>query len=191
MNKVLLVGRIANDVRSFKTPSGVAYARTTVAVNRRGTDSTDFIPIVAWRATADFLVNYASKGSLVSIEGQFTVNQYNAADGSGPVRSYEVTVDNLNMLESRSVREQRQTANVNAVNTNAYNAYNQNAFNAYNKAAQPQGYQQLANAAPVFTGTENQNMQQVNNPFTIPSSNNNPEVANQDLGFVLPPDDMD
>lgn len=107
MNKVLLVGRISNDIRMYRTNSGISYARTSVAVNRRSSNDkiTDFIPIVAWRNSAEFLNNYASKGALVSIEGSFTSSQYEGQNGT--VWSYEVTVDNISLLEPRSVREQR------------------------------------------------------------------------------------
>ncbi|WP_051586203.1 single-stranded DNA-binding protein [Mycoplasmopsis lipofaciens] len=108
MNKVLLVGRIANDVRSFMTPSGIPYSRTTIAVSRRTASSdnqTDFIPLVFWRSNSDFLTKYGGKGSLVSIEGTFTTSQYKKDNEI--IRNYEVTVDNFSFLESRQVREER------------------------------------------------------------------------------------
>ncbi|VDR42505.1 single-stranded DNA-binding protein [Mycoplasmopsis caviae] len=62
-------------------------------------------PIVAWRNSAEFLNNFATKGALVSIEGSFTSSQYEGQNGT--VWSYEVTVENISLLEPRSVREQR------------------------------------------------------------------------------------
>lgn len=109
MNKVLLVGRIASDIRSFTTPSGVNYCRATIAVNRRVSSTepiTDFIPLVAWRNNSDFMARYLSKGALVSIEGSFTTGSYKNASGE-VIRTYEVTVDNVSALESKQQREQR------------------------------------------------------------------------------------
>ncbi|MBU4689722.1 single-stranded DNA-binding protein [Mycoplasma zalophidermidis] len=118
MNKVLLVGRIANDIRGFTTPSGVNWCRTSVAVTRRTNSTepiTDFIPLVAWRSTADFMSKYLTKGSLVSIEGSFTTGSYNGQNGV--VRTYEVTVETINSLESRQQRERRATDTPNMDNS--------------------------------------------------------------------------
>lgn len=126
MNKVMLVGRIANDIRSFTTPSGVNYCRTSIAVPRRSNSTdpiTDFIPVVAWRNQADFMTKFLSKGALVAIEGSFTTGSYNGANGL--VRTYDVTIENINSLETRQQRETRMNANTQ--NSNQYSpSYNQN-----------------------------------------------------------------
>lgn len=109
LNKVFLIGRISNEPKVSTTSSGISYCRATIAVNRRQTNDavTDFIPIVAWRNNADFMSKYLSKGSLVSIEGSFTTSR--SQDANNVIRNfYEVTVDNIQSLESRAVREQRQ-----------------------------------------------------------------------------------
>ncbi|WP_051677971.1 single-stranded DNA-binding protein [Mycoplasmopsis opalescens] len=107
MNKVLLIGRIANDVRTFTTNSGIKYTRGTIAVSRRTTqgDNADFIPFVAWRQTADFINNYAPKGTLISVEGSLVSGRYEGKNGI--VSTLEVNIDNIQLLESRSAREQR------------------------------------------------------------------------------------
>ncbi|QBF34513.1 single-stranded DNA-binding protein [Mycoplasmopsis phocirhinis] len=109
MNKVLLVGRIANDIRSFTTQSGVNYSRTNIAISRRSTSTdpiTDFIPVVAWRGNADFMSRYLTKGSLVSIEGSISTSSFKNAAGEN-VRVVEVTIDYIASLESRQQRENR------------------------------------------------------------------------------------
>ncbi|WP_051630130.1 single-stranded DNA-binding protein [Mycoplasma simbae] len=115
MNRVILIGRIAGDIRSFATPSGINYCRATIAVNRRSTSVepvTDFIPVVAWRGNADYMSKYLSKGALVSVEGSFTTGQYNNANGE-TVRTYEVTIDFISSLESREQRARREGAQAN------------------------------------------------------------------------------
>ncbi|MCT4469874.1 single-stranded DNA-binding protein [Mycoplasma sp. HS2188] len=116
MNKVLLVGRIANDIKSFTTQSGINYARTSIAVSRRSATTepiTDFIPVVAWRGNADFMTKYLSKGALVSVDGSITTSSYKNAAGEN-VRVVEVTIDYITSLESRQQRENRINNNGNA-----------------------------------------------------------------------------
>lgn len=110
LNKVLLIGRIANDVKLYETRSGVPYAKCSIAVDRRSNKKeaqTDFISLVAWRNTATFMNEFVQKGALVSIEGQITTGQYENESGT-VIRTTDVVVDNISLLETRSVREQRE-----------------------------------------------------------------------------------
>ena len=98
INKVILVGRLTKDVEVRKTTSGISTASFTVACNRRGRNdqggqSADFINCVAWRQSADFLGNYAKKGSIVGIEGRITTRNYEGQNGR--VYVTEVTCENV------------------------------------------------------------------------------------------------
>ncbi|BAP01009.1 single strand binding protein [Mycoplasmopsis californica HAZ160_1] len=149
MNKVLLVGRIANDIRTYTTSTGVNYARTSIAVNRRSNSSepiADFIPVVAWRATADYMAKYLSKGALVSVEGSFTTNSFTRPGTNEIVRSYEVTIDAINTLESRSQREHRESMQNNMVQ----NSYRNGSFSQTNSKPN-NSYNQ---GAPKFNGSQ-------------------------------------
>ncbi|WP_338822963.1 single-stranded DNA-binding protein [Mycoplasmopsis felifaucium] len=111
-NKAILVGRIANDIRLSKTSSGVSYARARLAIRRNSTidtEVTDFVPLVAWRQTADLMANYAPKGSLVMIEGA-VVTSTREVNGQ-QITNVEIRVDGFHFLEPRSVREQRHNPN--------------------------------------------------------------------------------
>ena len=120
MNKVLVIGRIVRDPDTHETSSGVKYTRFTIAVNRiYGENQTDFIPMVAWRSQAEFIEKYLNKGSLVSIEGRFTSSSYTNDNGQQVVR-YEVTVDRVESLETKSQREFREN------NTNEISLGNRN-----------------------------------------------------------------
>ncbi len=112
MNKVLLVGNLVRDPETHQTASGIKYTRFTVAVSRTfGEDQADFIPIVAWRQTAEFIEKYLNKGSKVSVEGRFSSSTYkNAQDET--VTRYEVTADRVQALESRAQRELRNSGNL-------------------------------------------------------------------------------
>jgi len=103
LNRVILVGRLANDPELKYTPSGVAVSTFRVAVNRpftnaQGEREADFIDVVAWRQAAEFAANYLGKGRLVAVEGRLQVRSYQAQDGSRR-RVSEVVCDNLKGLD--------------------------------------------------------------------------------------------
>lgn len=102
LNRVILIGHLANDPELKYTPSGVAVSTFRVAVSRpftnaQGERDADFIDIVAWRQTAEFAANYLGKGRLVAVEGRLQVRSYQAQDGSRR-RVAEVVCDNLKAL---------------------------------------------------------------------------------------------
>ena len=112
INHVVLVGRLTRDVEVNKTTSGLSLARFTVACNRRfNKDQTDFINCVAWRQTADFLGQYAKKGSLVGIEGSIQTSSYDNPTTGQKVYRTEVSVDNAQLLESKATSENRASSN--------------------------------------------------------------------------------
>jgi len=103
LNKVILIGRVANDPELKYTPSGVAVSTFRVAVNRpftnaQGEREADFIDVVAWRQAAEFAANYLGKGRLVAVEGRLQIRSYQAQDGSRR-RTAEVVIDNLKALD--------------------------------------------------------------------------------------------
>jgi single-strand DNA-binding protein len=104
LNRIVLVGRLTRDPESQYTPSGVALAKFSVAVDRptknpeTGEKETDFIDIVAWRRTAEFVTQYLTKGRLVAVEGRLQIRSWVAQDGSKR-RSAEVVADNVQGLD--------------------------------------------------------------------------------------------
>ena len=84
----------------------------TVAVDRRfqsqqnGGQSADFINCIAWRQSADFLSSYASKGTIVAVEGRIQTRSYDGQNGK--VYVTEVVADTVQLLESRSQSQNRQ-----------------------------------------------------------------------------------
>lgn len=102
LNKVFLIGRLTQDPDMRYTPSGVAVARFSLAVDRPykkqdGSRDTDFIDIVAWRQRAEFASNYLSKGRQVLVEGRLQVRSFVGQDGVRR-RVSEVQVDNFGFL---------------------------------------------------------------------------------------------
>ena len=109
INNVVLVGRMTRDAELRYTPSNVAVATFTLAVNRtfksqNGEREADFINVVMWRQQAENLANWAKKGSLVGITGRIQTRSYDNQQGQR-VYVTEVVAENFQMLESRSARE--------------------------------------------------------------------------------------
>ena len=101
MNKVILVGRLAQEPEVRYTQSGKAVASFNLAVNRYGQkDSADFIPIVAWEKLAEVIGNNLKKGSQVLVEGRMQVRSYETQDGQKR-RATEVIVQTVEFLGSK------------------------------------------------------------------------------------------
>ena len=105
MNKAILIGNLARDPETRTTASGVTVCQFTIAVNRRyvnqqGVREADFIPIVAWRQTAELCSRYLSKGRKVAVEGVIQVRSYDAQDGSKRYVT-EIIADNVEFADSR------------------------------------------------------------------------------------------
>lgn len=109
INNVVLVGRMTRDAELRYTPSNVATASFTLAVNRNfksqsGEREADFINCVIWRQQAENLANWAKKGALLGITGRIQTRNYDNQQGQR-VYVTEVVVDNFQLLESRATRE--------------------------------------------------------------------------------------
>lgn len=87
LNKVILMGRLTADPEHKQTPNGVGVCAFSIAVDRNyapkdGERQTDFINIVAWRQTADFICRYFQKGSMIAIEGEINTRRYEDKNGN-------------------------------------------------------------------------------------------------------------
>ena len=101
MNKVVLLGRLAADPELRQTPNGITVTSFTIAVDRqysKGPDrQTDWIDIVAWRHTAEFVCKYFQKGSPIVIEGSIQTRTYE--DKSGQKRkAVEINAKNAEFV---------------------------------------------------------------------------------------------
>lgn len=109
INNVVLVGRTTKDPELRYTPSNVAVATFSLAVNRNFKDANgereaDFINCVIWRQQAENLANWAKKGALIGITGRIQTRSYENQQGQR-VYVTEVIAENFQMLESRAARE--------------------------------------------------------------------------------------
>lgn len=102
INLVVLTGRLTADPEIKYTKSGKAYAKFSIAVNRRyNRDETDFINVVAWDKKAELASQYMRKGTLVGITGALRVRSYET-EGGEKRKITEVVVENLEFLESKN-----------------------------------------------------------------------------------------
>lgn len=112
MNSICLVGRLTRDVELRYTPSNVAVATFTLAVNRtfkneNGEREADFINCVMWRQQAEYLASWAKKGALIGITGRIQTRSYDNQQGQR-VYVTEVVAETFQLLESRNSQGQSQ-----------------------------------------------------------------------------------
>ena len=103
-NLVVLTGRLTADPELKTTPNGVSVTSFSIAVSRRyraGEETqADFINIVAWRQTAEFITKYFKKGTMIGIEGSIQTRRYE--DKNGNTRTaFEVVANNVQFVESK------------------------------------------------------------------------------------------
>ena len=108
LNKVVLAGRMTADPELKQTTSGISVLSFTIAVNRRftsrsneqGESQADFINVVAWRQTAEFISKYFRKGSAICVTGSIQTRNWQDQQGQ---RRYatEVVADEAMFVESR------------------------------------------------------------------------------------------
>lgn len=101
-NKVIIGGRLTQDVELKTTQSGVSVVSFSVAVNRKGAErKTDFIDVTAWRATAEFISKYFKKGSSICIVG--TLQKREWTDNNGNKRyATEVVAEEATFVDSKN-----------------------------------------------------------------------------------------
>ncbi|NLB81614.1 MAG: single-stranded DNA-binding protein [Clostridiaceae bacterium] len=106
LNKVILMGRLTRDPELKYTTSNIPVCSFSIAVDRRYTKSgekpkTDFINVVAWRTTAEFITKYFTKGRMINVVGGLQTRTWDDANG---VKRYttEVVIDEVNFCGDKS-----------------------------------------------------------------------------------------
>ena len=103
-NLVVLTGRLTADPELKNTSNGVPVCSFTIAVERKykqGEDrQADFINVVAWRGTAEFVSKYFNKGSMIGIEGAIQTRKYQDKEGNHRT-AFEVVANNVQFVESK------------------------------------------------------------------------------------------
>lgn len=105
LNTAIIMGRITADPELRQTPSSVAVTRFTVAVDRSYTKQgeerkADFINVVAWRGTAEFVSKYFKKGSMIAVQGAIQTGTYEK-DGVKH-NTFEIVADNVSFCGGKN-----------------------------------------------------------------------------------------
>ena len=108
LNRVVILGRLVAEPELKTTGSGISVSSFSVAVDRnyvkQGTErQTDFINVVAWRQTAEFVCKYFAKGQLIALEGSLQTRSYQDRDGHNRYVT-EVVADNVFFTGDRRER---------------------------------------------------------------------------------------
>jgi len=146
LNHIVLMGRLTRDPELRRTQSGLAVASFTLAVDRdfanqqTGERETDFIDIVAWRNTAEFVCNYFSMGRMAVVSGRLQLRSYTDRDGNKR-KAAEVVADNVYFGDSKRDGDGGNTGN------NAYRPYGEQSYAA--PAGAPAPAQPGADFAPL------------------------------------------
>ncbi len=111
LNKIFIMGRLTRDPELRRTQSGIAVTSFSLAVDRdfktqSGEKETDFIDVVAWRATAEFVAKYFAKGRMAVVEGRLQMRDWTDKDGNKR-RNAEVLADNIYFGDSKKDTEDR------------------------------------------------------------------------------------
>ena len=106
LNRIILMGRLTRDPELRHTQSGTAVASFSLAVDRdfkdrnSGERATDFIDVVAWRQTGEFVSRYFTKGRMAVVEGRLQMRDWTDKDGNKR-RSAEVVAENVYFGDSK------------------------------------------------------------------------------------------
>ena len=111
LNRVILMGRLTKDPELKQTPNNISVATFSLAVDRnyqsdKDNKQTDFINIVAWRHTAEFVGKYFTKGQLVAVEGSIQTRSYQDKDGNNRT-VFEVVADQVYFAEKNQNGENK------------------------------------------------------------------------------------
>ena len=106
LNTAIFIGRLTADPELRHTSSDTAVTSFTVAVDRSYVKTgaerqADFIDVVAWRSTAEFVCRYFRKGQLVAVQGSIQTGQYTDRDGNKRT-AFDVVADNVFFAEKKA-----------------------------------------------------------------------------------------
>ena len=105
LNKIFIMGRLTRDPELRRTQSGTAVTSFSLAVERDfksqgGEKETDFIDVVAWRNTAEFVAKYFTKGRMAVVEGRLQTRDWTDREGGKRVAT-EIVADNIYFGDSK------------------------------------------------------------------------------------------
>ena len=113
LNRAILMGRLVADPELRQTPNGISVCSFTIAIDRNYAKDrerqADFIDIVAWRQSAEFVSRYFAKGKMIIVEGSIQTRLYEDKNGNKR-KAVEVVANHVEFGESRKSSENRYDA---------------------------------------------------------------------------------
>ena len=105
LNVAAIMGRLVADPELRHTPNDIAVTTFTLAVDRSysraGTErQTDFIDVVAWRQTAEFVCKYFSKGRMMAVTGSIQTRNYEDKQGNNR-KAFEIVANDVSFADSK------------------------------------------------------------------------------------------
>lgn len=114
LNKAILMGRLVADPELRQTQNGISVTSFAIAIDRSYSKDrekqTDFIDIVAWRQTAEFVCKYFSKGKMIIVDGAIQTRLYEDKHGNKR-KAVEVVADNVQFGESKKSADSAPSTN--------------------------------------------------------------------------------
>ena len=123
INNAVIMGRLTADPELRKTQSGVSVTTFSVAVPRRfnkGEENiTDFLNVVAWRNSAEFVCKYFKKGQMIAVQGSIQTRTYEDAENNVKRYIVEIVAENVSFCGGNNSQEKTgaQASDVNASET--------------------------------------------------------------------------
>lgn len=120
LNHIVIMGRLTRDLELRRTQSGTAVTSFSIACDRdfkdkdSGERQTDFIDVVAWRTTAEYVCKYFSKGRMAVVEGRLQIRDWTDKDG-GKRKSAEILANSVYFGDSKR-DNQKSASNTSAKN---------------------------------------------------------------------------
>lgn len=113
-NVVVIIGRLCADPQLRQTNGGKSVCSFRVACERNkkdadGKSQADFIDVVAWERTGEFISKYFTKGSMIAIEGRLQSRQYQDKNGNNRT-VHEVVASNVNFCGAKQKQEKQETS---------------------------------------------------------------------------------
>jgi single-strand DNA-binding protein len=114
INNAVIMGRICNDLELRTTASNTSVTNFTVAVDRnyqkQGEEKqTDFLTVVCWKSTADFVSRYFRKGSMIAVQGAIQTRNYEDKNGNKRT-AVEIVADNVSLCGSKAENGTQETS---------------------------------------------------------------------------------
>ena len=101
LNRILIMGRLTRDPELRRTNSGLPVASFSIACDKDFTEGVDFIDVIAWKGTGEFVNKYFHKGKMIVIDGRLEIRQWTDNEGRRR-KNAEIVANNVYFADSKT-----------------------------------------------------------------------------------------